>query len=67
MLREAYITQELAMLLGIAVKNLLLRAKREGWQSRERHGRGGGKEWLVASMPEATRLAIQTAEARRAL
>jgi putative transposase len=67
MLREAYTTQELAILLGVSVKNLLLRAKREGWQSRKRIGRGGGKEWLVASMPESVRLAIQTAEARRAL
>jgi putative transposase len=67
MLKDAYTTQELALLQGVAVKNLLLRAKREGWQDRKRKGRGGGKEWLAASMPEATRLAIQTAEARRAL
>jgi putative transposase len=43
------------------------RAIREGWQDRKRKGRGGGKEWLVASMPEPTRLAIQIGEARRAL
>ncbi|MDR2573461.1 MAG: transposase, partial [Desulfovibrio sp.] len=67
MLRKAYATQELATLLGVAVKNLFRRAKRENWQFRKRAGRGGGKEWLVASMPETTRLAIQTAEAHRTI
>ena len=40
---------------------------RSSWQSRPRKGRGGGKEWLVSSMPEATQRALQTAEERRAI
>lgn len=66
-LREAYITQECSRLLGLSVKSTLQRAQRESWQFRPRKGRGGGKEWLVSSMPEATQQAIRTAEERRAI
>lgn len=66
-LREAYITQECSRLLGLSVKSTLQRAQRESWQFRPRKGRGGGKEWLVSSMPEATQRALQTAEERRAI
>ena len=66
-LKEVYSTLEASLLLGMAVKNLLQRAIREGWQSRRRIGRGGGKEWLVSSMPEETRVAIRTAEEKQAL
>jgi len=66
-LREAYITQECSRLLGLSVKSTLQRAQRESWQFRPRKGRGGGKEWLVSSMPEATQRAIQMAEERRAI
>lgn len=57
-MKEAYPTRELAPLLGMTRQGVDYRAKREGWQSRPRAGRGGGREWIVASMPEATRLAI---------
>jgi putative transposase len=67
MLREAYTSQELVPLLDIKRQNIEKRAERENWQSRPRKGRGGGNEWIAASMPETTRLAIQTAEARRAV
>ena len=49
-LKEVYSTLEASLLLGMAVKNLLQRAIREGWQSRRRTGRGGGKEWLVIGL-----------------
>lgn len=55
---NAYTTQELQTYLGIAIKNVLARATREGWSSRPRKGRGGGNEWLVSSMPKTTRKAI---------
>lgn len=57
-MKETYTTQELSGLFAISVKSIHMRAKREGWQSRPRAGRGGGREWTVASMPESTRLAI---------
>ncbi|MDR1659550.1 MAG: Mu transposase C-terminal domain-containing protein [Desulfovibrio sp.] len=59
-------TKELASLLGIAERGVLKRAKREGWESRPRCGRGGGSEWLVGSMPEATRREIASGMAARA-
>lgn len=52
-LKEAYTTRELAEALCYSTtRSVFLRAEREAWQFRKRAGRGGGKEWLVASMPE---------------
>ena len=67
-LRETYTTRELAALFGFStMRSVFLRADREHWKSRERAGRGGGKEWLVSSMPEETQLAIRAAEEKQAL
>ena len=66
-LKEVYTAQAIASLLERPVQSINRTAKNQGWQSRPRSGRGGGKEWLVSSMPEKTRIAIQTAEERRAL
>ena len=66
-LKEAYTSQALAPLLGLTRQGVDAQAKSGGWQSRPRKGRGGGKEWLVSSMPEATQRALQTAEERRAI
>ena len=65
--RETYTTRECSELLSMTVKGVIQRASRESWQFRPRKGRGGGKEWLVSSMPEATQRALQTAEERRAI
>lgn len=64
-IKEAYTTQEVVSLLGITRQAVMLRAKT--WQSRRRTGRGGGHEWLLASMPEETRVAIRAAEEKNAL
>lgn len=66
-LKDAYTTRELAEAFCYSTtRSVFLRAERETWQFRKRAGRGGGKEWLVASMPEETRLAIRTAEEKHA-
>lgn len=58
-IKEAYTTQELAAILRVDARtSISRRATRESWQSLPRSGRGGGREWLLASMPEATRLLI---------
>lgn len=57
-MKDAYNTQELIAVLSISRQAVIKRARRENWQSRARAGRGGGHEWLVSSMPEATRLAL---------
>jgi transposase InsO family protein len=63
--KDAYSTKELAELLDVTVMTVTRYAKRDGWKSRQRKKVGGGNEWLVVSMPEATRVAIQVAEARQ--
>lgn len=60
-----YTTQELVELLDVSKPSVLARAKREGWQSQARPGRGGGKLWVVASMPEKTREQISAALTQR--
>ncbi len=59
---DAFSSTELAPMLGIDPRNVRERAKREAWQGRKRQARGGGSEWLVASMPKATRDAIVAAQ-----
>lgn len=53
--REAYTTQNLTDVFSISRQAVEKRAKREGWQSVPRKGRGGGNLWLVSSMPAETR------------
>lgn len=65
--KDAYTTKEMAAHLNVDQSNIARRAEREGWQHRTRAGRGGGKEWLLASLPEATRLAVRAAVERAAL
>lgn len=50
-----YSTKQLMCILGIQKKAVHERAFREAWKSIQRPGRGGGKLWIVASMPKATR------------
>ncbi len=59
---EAYSSKEIAQLLGRTERAVQIRAKREGWQGRPRHARGGGSEWLLSSVPKPTRDAIISAE-----
>lgn len=69
-MKDAYTSRELSVTLCLSRQAVDLRAARENWQSRKRAGRGGGKEWLVASMPEDTRVSIrryEEAQARAAL
>lgn len=60
-LKAAYTTRDVATLLNMTTKCALERAAREQWAPRPRRGRGGGSEWMVASMPDATRLALTAA------
>lgn len=66
-LQEIYTSAALASLLAITRQGVDWKAKTEHWQFRPRKGRGGGKEWLLASMPQATQEAIRRAEERKAI
>ncbi|ABB40144.1 Transposase-like Mu [Oleidesulfovibrio alaskensis G20] len=59
--KDAYTAKELAIALNVTVMTITRRAEREGWQSRPRAGRGGGNEWIISSMPEATRTKLLAA------
>ncbi|MDO8837980.1 MAG: Mu transposase C-terminal domain-containing protein [Parvibaculum sp.] len=39
-------------------RGVQLQATREGWQSRPREGRGGGREYHLTSLPEAARIEL---------
>lgn len=54
LVKGIYPTSKLAQLLGVSVQAISCRAKREAWKSLPRKGRGGGNNWLLASMPEET-------------
>ena len=41
------------------VQGVLLRAKKKGWTSRPRKGRGGGKEFHISSLPPETQRALR--------
>ena len=66
MATETYATQELVTLLGVTQQAVDKRAKSESWRWLPRAGRGGGKLWIVSSMPPATRDAIASAMLREA-
>lgn len=54
-IKDAYTSNELAQILGVVRMTVEKRAKRGRWESRSRAGKGGGNEWLLSSMPKATR------------
>lgn len=56
--QDCLTTREVAFLLDTDVRQILRRADREGWESRPRAGRGGGRDWIIASMPKATQRAV---------
>ncbi len=60
-----YTTQELIGMLSVNTSTITRRAKREGWAFQPRPGRGGGKLWVVGSMPESTREQISASLAER--
>lgn len=66
-LASAYSSSCLAALLGMSRQGIEWKAKQELWQFRAKPGKGGGKEWLVASMPQATQDVIRKAEERKAI
>lgn len=64
-IETTYSAQDLARLLGVSDRWIQLRAKREGWQALPRAGRGGGKLWVVSSMPAEIRDRLASALLRQ--
>lgn len=65
-MKPAYTTAELAALRGVSIQAIIKQANTEKWQAQKRQARGGGREWLVASMPteSSARRAIFLASAK---
>jgi len=63
-----YSAKELAGLPGLAgtEQNIKARAKRENWPSRQRSGRGGGKEYALECLPEETQTHLNALLGREA-
>uniref|UniRef100_UPI0004854FF6 DNA-binding protein n=1 Tax=Maridesulfovibrio bastinii TaxID=47157 RepID=UPI0004854FF6 len=61
-----YSTAEIAQCIELTVMTVTRRAKREGWPSRARSGKGGGKEYAFDGLPESVQTAILKAEAEKA-
>lgn len=65
-IKEVYTSQEVAQFLSLTRQGVEWKANAERWQSQKRVGRGGGKEWLLSSMPEETRVATRVVTIPRA-
>ncbi len=58
--KEWFATSELAGMNGMPknVRNITIKANKEGWKSRPRNGRGGGLEYHLSSLPVETQAAL---------
>lgn len=63
---RCYSAAELAGLPGLpgTPQGVLLKARNEGWRSRPRAGRGGGKEYAFASLPPQAQAALALRDAK---
>ena len=59
-MKQWYSASELAGLSGLPAlpNNVTRKAKTEQWQTRQRSGRGGGKEYAYNSLPQQTQAAL---------
>ena len=57
-MNDTVTAKEIAEALQVAVMTITRRAEREQWPFEKRSGRGGGKAYLVASLPEPVRIAL---------
>ncbi len=58
---EWYSAKDIAGCIGFecSVRTVYRRAEKENWQSRDRQGQGGGKEYHITSLPEETQQALK--------
>lgn len=64
-MKDAYTTKQIAIALDVPVRTANRRAKRGGWPSRSRSGRGGGYEWLASGLPGDVKTALAVREAKQ--
>ena len=66
-MNDAVTAKEIAAALQVAVMTVTRRANREQWPFEKRSGRGGGKVYPFASLPEPVRIAVSKHLSRPAL
>jgi len=59
-MKTTYTGKEIAAVMGVVLSTIIRRAKREAWLFEVRRGRGGGKTYPVAMLPQDVREAIAT-------
>ncbi|MGF7454388.1 DNA-binding protein, partial [Pasteurella bettyae] len=63
-LKDFYSVQELfefhSQYLPSSIRRIKDKAERENWESRKRVGKGGGKEYALASLPQEIQTEIRT-------
>jgi hypothetical protein len=65
-MKDAYTAQEIAAEMEMDTSSIHRRASREEWPHRPRLGKGGGREFLLASLPSGIREALARAAASEA-
>lgn len=64
-MKYAYSLTEIADALGRSSRCLWYRAQKDGWPSRPRSGRGGGREYFFYALPDDCKAAIRGMEAEK--
>jgi hypothetical protein len=59
-MKDWYSAKELAGIKGMpgTVQGVIMKARKENWQSRPRQGKGGGREYHISKLPDETRAAL---------
>ncbi len=57
-MKYAYSLKEIADALGVSRQWVFRRAQNDGWPSRPRSGRGGGREYFFYALPDDCKAAI---------
>jgi putative transposase len=66
-MKDTATVKQIAEALGVTERSIQRRAEREQWPHERRPGRGGGKAYHVASLPEPVRIALARQISRPAL
>lgn len=63
-MRPALNAREIAIVVGLHVRTIQHRATSESWTAQPRQGRGGGREYPIATLPEDIRRAVLAHEVK---
>ena len=64
-MKYAYSLTEIADALSVSRQGVFRRAQKDGWPSRPRSGRGGGREYFFYALPDDCKVAIRGMEVEK--